>query len=90
MAGIVGTTLYTDCRIEGNHVAGNTGPGIQVTGTENVIVRNVSLDNGLAAYFIGASNQVGTVVSAVDAVGVFGSSGGNLDATVGPWSNFAR
>jgi len=32
----------TGCTIDDNHVAGNSGPGIQVTGTGNVIVRNVA------------------------------------------------
>ena len=58
-------------------------------GTDNIVVRNYSYDNA-TAFVVLASNQMGTVVSGIDAVGINGSSGGNLDATVGPWSNFAR
>ena len=46
--------------------------------------------NNGTAYVVLASNQVGNVVSGIDALGVSGSSGGNLDATVSPWANFAR
>lgn len=74
---------------DGNHVANNASRGIAVTGTDNVIVRNSSQGNG-TAYAILPGNQVGTVVSAVDPAGVAGSSGGNLDATIGAWTNLAR
>ncbi len=87
--GEIATTFYTHCRIDGNHVADNQARGIVVTGTDNLIVRNVAYDNGFA-YSIGASNQVGTIVTGIDATGFTGSTGGNLDATIGPWSNFAR
>ena len=88
-SGILGSTEYTDCVIDGNHVSANGSRGILVTGTDNIVVRNYSYDNA-TAFVVLASNQMGTVVSGIDAVGIAGSSGGNLDATVGPWSNFAR
>ncbi len=88
-SGAIGTTFYSQCVLDGNHVANNGARGILVTGTDNIIVRNMSQGN-VTAYVIGAGNQVGTVVSAVDATGVNGSSGGNLNATIGPWANFAR
>ena len=87
--GELATTFYRYCYIDGNHVTGNAARGLIVTGTDNVIVRNVAADNGFA-YAIGASNQVGTVVTSIDVTGFSGSSGGNLDATIGPWANFAR
>ena len=87
--GEIATTYYSHCVFDGNHVANNVARGIQVIGTDNLIVRNVSYNNG-TNYVIGAGNQVGTVVSAIDATGFSGSSGGNLNATIGPWVNFAR
>lgn len=88
-SGIVGSTQYSQSVFDGNHVANNGSHGILITGTDNVIVRNSSNGNA-TAYVILVGNQVGSVVSAVDAVGVVGSSGGNLDATIGPWANLAR
>jgi len=87
--GAIATTFYLHCVFDGNHVANNVARGIQVTGTDNLIIRNVSHGDG-TSYLIGAGNQVGTVVTAVDATGFAGSSGGNLNATIGPWANFAR
>ena len=84
------STSFTDCRIDGNYTSDNKGAGIYVNGDDNLVVRNVARDNVQYNYFIAASNQVGTIVSAIATNGVVGNSGGNLDATVGPWSNFAR
>lgn len=88
-SGILGSTSYSHGLFDGNHMANNGSRGILITGTNNTIVRNVSQGN-TTNYVILADNQVGTVVSGVDTVGVAGSSGGNLDATVGAWANFAR
>lgn len=87
--GTLATSFYSHCVIDGNHVARNTARGLAVNGTDNLIVRNVSYGNG-TAYFVGPNNQVGTIVSAIDAAGVVGTSGGNLGTTIGPWANFAR
>ena len=87
--GNLGSTFYQYCTVDGNHVAGNAQRGIIVTGSDNLIIRNVAYDNP-TAYFVSPSNQVGTVVTAIDATGFAGSSGGNLDSTIGPWANFAR
>lgn len=88
-SGVLGITQYSDCVIDGNHVTKNGIRGIIITGTDNLIVRNFSQDNP-SAYVILTNNQIGTIVSGIEFVGVNGSSGGNLDAIVGPWSNFAR
>jgi len=88
-SGNLGVTSYRGCVIDGNHAADNFQRGFLVTGTDNLIVRNIAQDNA-TDYYISASNMVGTIVSGVTATTIFGSSGGNLDATIGPWSNFAR
>ena len=88
-SGDIAITFYSHGVIDGNHIARNAQRGLLVTGTNNLIVRNTSQANAVA-YFVAPGNQVGSVISGVDATGVSGSSGGNLDATIGPWANFAR
>jgi parallel beta-helix repeat protein len=62
-----------DCRVEGNLCTGNQ-TGIDVDGTENLIVRNMATGNTSMNFDIVGGNQVGTIrASPVGA---------------GPWDNF--
>ncbi len=63
-------------RIEGNHVAGDSGDGFEVSGTGNVIIRNSASVPG-TGYAIVPGNTVGPIVTGTGTI-----TSGN------PWANF--
>lgn len=84
-------------RIEGNRVTVIGGRGIQVDGTDNVIVGNYVTPQGGSnpvTYSIAANNSYGPIVSLPNGPAVTGSSAGSAlnDAAGGshPWANFSH
>jgi hypothetical protein len=65
-------------RVEANHVTRHAaGRGFHVTGTENLVVRNTSLNNGIS-YSVAAGNGFGPLLSLGD---------GTISST-NPWANW--
>ena len=76
LSGIVVSS--TACRIDGNHTTGGQR-GIQVTGTDNLVVRNSAQGASVLNYDIAAGNH--------DAARI--TSPGASFASTSPWANFS-
>ena len=70
--------LGTVNRIDSNHLTDQTGNGIKVDGSRNLIIRNSACNNSLADYAIGAGNDYGQILY---------TPGANFTSTV-TWANF--
>ena len=71
--------LGNGCRVEGNHFGFNGSTGLQVDGTQNLIVRNSAVNNTATNYNIAANNDYGQIYSSPGA----GFTNSN------PWANFS-
>jgi len=75
--------------VEGNRVVANTGNGILVEGTVNLVFGNSARNNTAGNYSIVANNRVGAiVVPALNASAISGNSGGSA-ITTDPYANIA-
>ena len=79
-SGCAGITIYysTGNRIENNHVTGSGYAGINVSGSNNIIIKNSVTGNGLNDYLITSGQITGPFINAT---GIIASSN--------PWANFA-
>ena len=81
-------------RIEGNSCNFNTGTlgtGVQINGTNNLIIRNSARGSRLFNYSFSLGNQWGTIIQATSSgtPGVAGDSAPSSFASENPWANFA-
>lgn len=67
-------------RVENNHVAYNTAYGIQVVGTDNILMRNTARQNIGHDYGIAGGNATGILVNV---------TGGGAISMSNPWVNFS-
>jgi parallel beta-helix repeat protein len=79
-SGCAGITIYFSSgnRIENNHVTGSGYAGINVSGSNNIIIKNSVTGNGLNDYLITSGQITGPFINAT---GIIASSN--------PWANFA-
>jgi len=76
----MGHGIYTDGtgnRIDGNHIFGNMGYGLQIEANGNFVFRNTLAENG-ANISVTGTNLVGPIITTAADL-----------ATAGPWANFA-
>jgi hypothetical protein len=98
---VVGTPFYSNSpgihatnqgsgtnRIEGNEVF-TADPGIQVDGTNNLVIRNSVGGGGSSPYKIAAANSALVVRGTVNASPIDGATGGAAIGTTDPWANIA-
>jgi parallel beta-helix repeat protein len=81
-------------RIEGNSCNFNTGTqgtGVQINGTNNLIIRNSARGSRQFNYALTAGNQFGTIVDVTGGGGplISGNSAASTLGTTDPWANFA-
>ena len=89
----IGAGIYVcmfNNRLDGNHVA-NNGRGIEVVGTDNLIVRNSAVQN-TTNYVIAAGNNYGPIsdLTLTTPPAVSGNLAPDHVYTSNPWANFAR
>jgi hypothetical protein len=70
--------LGNSCRVEANHLGANGTSGLQADGTQNLIVKNSAINNGIN-YNIAANNDYGQILA----------SPGLGFTNFNPWANFA-
>jgi hypothetical protein len=78
----------TSNRIEGNEVF-TSNPGIQVDGTNNLVIRNSVGSGGSSPYKIAAANSALVVRGTVNPSPIDGQTGGAAIGTTDPWANIA-
>jgi parallel beta-helix repeat protein len=83
-----GAGTGTDNRIEGNKLTGNTGNGILVDATLNLVIGNTARANTAGNYQIVTGNRVGLIVIPTTSGVVSGNTGGT-DFSTSSWSNIA-
>ncbi len=81
-SGCAGITLYgsgsVNNRVENNHIAGTGYAGLNVGGTNNLIIKNSVFGNGAKDYLITGTQITGPIITATGAI-----------SSTSPWANFA-